>query len=82
MLLGGLAHMYVIIIGGQSYPLSLFPGMEVSSSFQDGQFATYLPTLPELLLGLAGVSIAMFMTGFALKLLPFLPSPVKSDNAI
>ncbi len=76
MLLGGMAHIYVIIIGGQSYPLALFPGMEVTSTFQDGQFAHYMPSLPELLLGIAGISIAMFMTGFALKLLPFLPSPV------
>lgn len=80
MLIGGVAHIYVIIIGGQSYPLSLFPGMEVSSSFQDGQFANYVPTLPEFLLGLAGVSIAMFVTGFALKLLPFLPSPIKEED--
>ncbi len=80
MLLGGLAHMYVIIIGGQSYPLNLFPGMEVSSSFQDGQFASYMPSMPEFLLGIAGISIAMFMTGFALKLLPFLPSPISEDK--
>ena len=31
MLVGGMAHIYVIVIGGQSYPLSLFPGMEVTS---------------------------------------------------
>lgn len=80
MLIGGVAHIYVIIIGGQSYPLSLFPGMDVTSSFQDGVAANYLPTLPEILLGLAGISIAMFMTGFALKLLPFLPSPVSEDE--
>lgn len=80
MLFGGMSHIYVIIIGGQSYPLSLFPGMEVSSTFQDGQFANYVPTMPEFLLGLAGISIAMFMTGFALKLLPFLPSPIVDDK--
>ena len=80
MLLGGMAHIYVIVIGGQSYPLSLFPGMEVTSTFQDGEFGNYVPTLPELLLGLAGVSIAMFMTGFALKLLPFLPTPVNENR--
>ncbi len=80
MLLGGMAHIYVIVIGGQSYPLSLFPGMEVTSTFQDGVFGTYMPTLPELLLGLAGVSIAMFIVGFALKILPFLPSPVEEDQ--
>jgi [DsrC]-trisulfide reductase subunit P len=81
MLLGGMAHIYVIIVGGQSYPLSLFPGMDVTSTFQDGRFANYMPTMPELLLGLAGISIAMFMTGFALKLLPFLPTPVTEDGS-
>ena len=29
-LLGGVAQMYVTIIGGQAFPLRLFPGMEVS----------------------------------------------------
>lgn len=82
MLMGGLAHMYVIIIGGQAYPLNLFPGMEISSSFYDGEVGTYLPSLPEFLLGLAGVSIAMFATGFALKLLPFLPSPVNDEAGV
>jgi len=82
MLLGGMAHIYVIIIGGQSYPLNIFPGMEVTSSFQDGQAASYVPSLPEFLLGIAGVSMAMFVTGFALKLLPFLPSPVDQEGAI
>ncbi len=76
-LIGGLAQMYVIIIGGQAYPLKLFPGMEVTSSFQDGQVAHYRASLPEVLLGLSGLSIAMFLTGIAFKLLPFLPRPVR-----
>ncbi len=74
-LLGGLAQIYVIIIGGQAYPLSLFPGMEVTSSFQDGQVARYATSLPEVLLGLSGLSIAMLLVGIAFKLLPFLPRP-------
>ena len=72
--------MYFTIIGGQAYPLQLFPGMEVSSSFQDGVVAHYWPSLPEILLGLSGVSIAMLLTGIALKLLPFLPRPPKPDH--
>lgn len=74
-LIGGVAHMYVTIIGGQAFPLRLFPGMEVSSSFQDGAVAHYSPSLPEVLLGVSGISIAMLLTGFALKVLPFLPVP-------
>lgn len=74
-LLGGLAQMYVIIIGGQAYPLNLFPGMEVTSSFQDGQVARYTTSLPEVLLGLSGISIAMLLVGIAVRLLPLLPRP-------
>ncbi len=74
-LLGGLAQMFVIIIGGQAYPLNLFPGMEVTSSFQDGQVARYTASLPEVLLGLSGLSIAMLFVGVAVKLLQFLPRP-------
>ncbi|MGD9785015.1 MAG: NrfD/PsrC family molybdoenzyme membrane anchor subunit [Hyphomicrobiaceae bacterium] len=75
---GGLAFMYVTIIGGQAYPLNLFPGMEVSSPFLDGEVSKYWPSLPEVLLGLAGVSIAMLLTGVALKLLPFLPRNIET----
>lgn len=74
-LIGGLAQMYVIIIGGQAYPLNLFPGMEVTSSFLDGQVANYRASWPEILLGLSGLSIAMLVIGIAFKLLPFLPRP-------
>ena len=76
-LIGGLAQMYVIIIGGQAYPMNLFPGMEVISSFHDGQVASYRASLPEILLGLSGVSIAMLVAGIAVKLLPFLPRPAQ-----
>ncbi|MFN3868903.1 MAG: NrfD/PsrC family molybdoenzyme membrane anchor subunit, partial [Hyphomicrobiaceae bacterium] len=72
-LVGGMSFMYVTIIGGQAFPLNLFPGKEVSSSFLDGVVASYTPSLPEVLLGVAGVSIAMLITGVALKLMPFLP---------
>ncbi|GMR20692.1 MAG: Hdr-like menaquinol oxidoreductase integral membrane subunit HmeB [Gammaproteobacteria bacterium] len=73
VILGGLAQMYVIIIGGQAYPLSMFPGMEVSSSFYDGVVANYTPTLAEVLLGLGGIGLALAATTFALKVLPLLP---------
>jgi molybdopterin-containing oxidoreductase family membrane subunit len=72
-LIGGLVQFYVIIIGGQAYPLKLFPGFEASSSFLDGVVAHYQPSLPELLLGLGGISLAMLLTTLALRLMPFLP---------
>ncbi len=73
VILGGLALVYVIIIGGQAYPLDMFPGKEVTSSFYDGKIAEYTPSLPEVLLGIGGMSLALFLTVFAVKVLPFLP---------
>ena len=73
LLLGGIAQLYVILIGGQAYPIELFPGMEVSSSFQDGEIVSYIPSLPEILLGLSGISIAMLLSGILLRIMPFLP---------
>lgn len=73
VILGGLAQLYVIIIGGQAYPLDIFPGKEVSSSFFDGAVAAYAPSLPELALGIGGVALALALTTLALRVLPFLP---------
>ena len=73
LLIGGIAQIYVIVIGGQAFPLDLFPGMEISSSFQDGEIATYTPSLPEILLGISGISIAMLLSGMLMRIMPFLP---------
>jgi len=73
-LIGGLCQFYVIIIGGQAWPLDIFPGYEASSSFSDGEIARYVPTLPEALLGLSGVALAMLLITLALRILPFLPA--------
>jgi molybdopterin-containing oxidoreductase family membrane subunit len=73
---GGLAQLYVIIIGGQAYPQQIFPGKEVSSSAFDGVVASYAPSLPELALGLGGVGLALALTAIGLKALPFLPTKV------
>lgn len=70
---GGFAQMYVTIIGGQAFPLVLFPGRQVSSSFYDGVVNRYSPSLPEWLLGFGGVAIAGLIILLALKLLGFLP---------
>jgi len=80
ILIGGLAQIYVIVIGGQAYPLEIFPGWdEISSSYGDGQIANYMPSLPEILLGVTGISLAMFITGFVLTILPFLPEPISDE---
>ncbi len=72
-LIGGLSQMYVIIIGGQAYPLDIFPGRVASSVFFDGAVAHYTPSPPEILLGASGVSLAMLLSALAFRLMPFLP---------
>ena len=80
VILGGVAQVYVIVVGGQAYPMELFPGYEVSSSFQDGQIAAYTPSLPEIALGLGGVALALFATGLGAKVLRILPSNLSDRN--
>lgn len=78
VVLGGLAQMYVTIIGGQAYPLVMFPGYEMSSSFFDGAVHSYSPSLPEVLLGIGGFSVALIMVALGIKVLRFLPESL--DN--
>jgi Ni/Fe-hydrogenase subunit HybB-like protein len=70
---GGMAQMYITIIGGQAYPLVLFPGYQVSSTFGDGVIGTYMPSLSEWLLGFGGFALVGVIVVLALKLLGFLP---------
>ena len=82
VVVGGIGQMYGTIIGGQAYPLIIFPGMDVvSSSFFDGVVATYAPSLPEVLLGISGIAIALLATAVAVKVLPFLPATLE-DAAV
>jgi len=73
VIIGGFAQVYVIVIGGQAYPLDMFPGMQVSSSFFDGAIASYTPSLPELGLGLGGIAISGLIVMLGIKILRFLP---------
>jgi molybdopterin-containing oxidoreductase family membrane subunit len=75
-MIGGFALLYVIIIGGQAYPLEIFPGMEVISSgfFDDATVHPYVPSGWEIMLGISGFAISIFATLLALKILPFMPS--------
>jgi molybdopterin-containing oxidoreductase family membrane subunit len=63
----------VFIIGGQAWPLSIFPGYEVSSSFGDGQIASYHPSLYEFLLGFGGLAIAFLIAIAGARVLDFMP---------
>lgn len=77
VIIGGFSLLYVIIIGGQAYPLNIFPGMEViSSTFFDAAeqgVHTYTPSIWEIMLGLSGIAITVLLTMLALRILPFLP---------
>jgi Ni/Fe-hydrogenase subunit HybB-like protein len=77
VIVGGLAAIYVIIIGGQAYPLQMFPGQTIlESGFFDGVNgapAWYRPSIPEVLLGVGGVAVALFITAVGVRVLQFLP---------
>ena len=81
VIIGGLAQMYVIIIGGKAYPMELFPGKEVSSTFFDGVVASYSPSLPEVILGVGGISLALAATFVGIRVLRFLPTSL-ADEAV
>lgn len=80
VIVGGFAQMYVTIIGGQAYPLVIFPGKEVlSSGFYDGVVAQYAPSIWEILLGLGGTALAFIIVALAIKVLRFLPISLRDD---
>jgi len=78
VLIGGLFQVYVIVIGGQAYPMNMFPGKEVlESSFYDGVVASYVPSLPEALLGIGGVALAMTLVAIGARMLKVLPESLE-----
>lgn len=77
VIIGGIAQLYVLIIGGQAYPLVLFPGAEVSSAFFDGQVNSYSPTIWEITLGLGGVAVALLVVTIGVRVLRFLPETLE-----
>jgi molybdopterin-containing oxidoreductase family membrane subunit len=80
IILGGFAQLYVIVVGGQAYPMELFAGYDVISDFSYGAVASYRPSLPELLLGLGGVAMALLATGLGVKILRILPTSLSDGN--
>ena len=85
VILGGLASMYVIIIGGQAFPMSLFPDKTIiDSGFYDGvggAIAAYTPSLPEFLLGIGGVGVALVITVIGIRMLKILPVSLADEVA-
>jgi len=77
VLVGAFSQLYVIIIGGQAFPMQMFPGKTIiESGFYDGVDglgAFYAPTLPEILLGVGGIAVAILMVLVVVRMLPILP---------
>ena len=74
VIIGAFAQLYVILIGGQAYPLEMFPGYEVvESSFFDGGVNTYSPSIWEIMLGMGGIALAMLIVTVAVRVLRFMP---------
>jgi molybdopterin-containing oxidoreductase family membrane subunit len=81
IIIGGLSTMYTIIIGGQAYPLEMFPGYEVSSTFFDGVVNDYTPSIYEIALGVGGVAVSLVIVAFIIKVLPFLPTSLADKQS-
>jgi len=79
--LGGLAQMYVTIIGAQAWPQPIFPGWEESSAFFDGEIHPYTPSAPEVLLCVGGVALAAALIAVGLKVLRFIPDPCTDSSS-
>lgn len=78
VLIGGFFQIYVIVIGGQAFPMNIFPGKEVlESNFYDGVVAAYTPTLPEAALGVTGVAIALAMVAIGARLFKVFPETLE-----
>jgi len=79
VIVGAFAQLYIVIVGGQAYPLNIFPGYIVESSFFDGVINEYTPSLWELMLGLGGVSSAALIALFAIRVLPIMPEGLPEE---
>jgi molybdopterin-containing oxidoreductase family membrane subunit len=78
VLIGGFFQIYVIVIGGQVYPMNLFPGKEIiESGFFDGQVANYAPTFPEAALGMAGIAVALTLVAIAARVIKVFPETLE-----
>ncbi|OFZ97214.1 MAG: molybdopterin oxidoreductase [Betaproteobacteria bacterium RIFCSPLOWO2_02_67_12] len=81
VVLGGLAQMYVTIIGAQAWPQPIFPGWQESSRFFDGEIHAYAPSVPELFLALGGVALAAALVAVGVKVLPLLPESCTDSSS-
>ena len=73
VVLSAFAWLYVFIVGGQAFPLDIFPGHVASSSFADGAVTAYVPSVWELGLGVGGLGAAYLLTVVGVRVLDFMP---------
>jgi|TARA_B100001778_G_scaffold59022_1_gene45794 molybdopterin-containing oxidoreductase family membrane subunit len=74
-LIGGFFAVAVIIIGGQAFPLNIFPDHTIiSSSFFDNQIHSYSPSIFEFGLGIGGTSLALIIILVLITNLKFIPT--------
>jgi molybdopterin-containing oxidoreductase family membrane subunit len=74
-IVGGFFAVAVIIIGGQAFPLNIFPDHTIiSSSFFDNQIHSYTPSIFEFGLGIGGTSLALIIILVLITNLKFIPT--------
>ena len=77
ILLGGLFAVAVIIIGGQAYPLTIFPDHQiVESTFYDNVIHSYIPSIYELGLGIGGLTLASLIVLIGIANFKFIPKDI------
>ncbi|MBT7966729.1 MAG: polysulfide reductase NrfD, partial [Proteobacteria bacterium] len=74
VLVGAFCQLYVLIIGGQAFPIDIVPGFSETSGFFDGVIAEYQPSLAEFGLGMGGVGLALLTYLIGTRVLAFLPT--------
>ncbi len=80
IVIGGIAHIYGIVIGGQAFPLEIFPTYTASSSFFDGEINSYSATMLEWALGLGGVALTVALAGLGVIALRIMPVSLSDRN--
>ena len=73
IIVGGMAQMYALVIGGQSFPMPLIDGYTTTSAFH-GAATGYSPSVWEWMLGSGGYAIALIITVLSLRIFRLLPA--------
>ncbi|OSM05337.1 NrfD/PsrC family molybdoenzyme membrane anchor subunit [Magnetofaba australis] len=79
-IIGEVSFIAHVLLAGQTYPFNPFPGYVVSSSFQDGAFGHYVPSLSEFMLGMGGVGVAGLIYLLGIKFFRLLPKKAEAPE--